>query len=289
MQIDSWIVRELFETQAFRVSPAEEVFWYTSGQFGPYYINTHFLFENAEKADTLLHSIDYSLKCPLALGRVVGLNTVHQYHQNKTYQRVIDTLAEKSQKYEFDYVSGGARRDFFFSYALAELLGKEHLAILKDGSVFHTDMGFSSSREVKSFELQGARVLHIADLITEGSSYFRAWLPAIETCGGKIEHTLVVVDRQQGGKSSLEAQGVSVEALVTIGPEFFHQARQIKQIDAKQEKQLLAFFESPERYMLEFLAAHPGFLEWEERRDEKTAERVRLFRSLKLGYGENQT
>jgi len=34
-------------------------------------------------------------------------------------------------------------------------------------------------------ELNGESVLHIADLITEASSYERAWIPAIKNNGGR--------------------------------------------------------------------------------------------------------
>ena len=36
------IINALFDTRAIRVCSPEEPFWYTSGLFGPYYVNTHF-------------------------------------------------------------------------------------------------------------------------------------------------------------------------------------------------------------------------------------------------------
>ena len=38
------IVSWLFETDAVRVCPEGQPFWYTSGKLGPFYINTQFLY-----------------------------------------------------------------------------------------------------------------------------------------------------------------------------------------------------------------------------------------------------
>ena len=45
------LIKWLFETNAFRVCPENEPFWYTSGTIGPYYINTHFLYGSEEKGN----------------------------------------------------------------------------------------------------------------------------------------------------------------------------------------------------------------------------------------------
>ena len=52
------LVEALLSTEALQVAPADEVFWYTSGTVGPYYINTHFLFGGRVVAEELLGFID---------------------------------------------------------------------------------------------------------------------------------------------------------------------------------------------------------------------------------------
>ena len=52
------LLHALLETQALRLAPAGEVFWYTSGTVGPYYINTHYLYGSPQAAEGLLHFID---------------------------------------------------------------------------------------------------------------------------------------------------------------------------------------------------------------------------------------
>ena len=48
------IVSWLFETDAVRVCPEGQPFWYTSGKLGPFYINTQFLYGSEEAANALL-------------------------------------------------------------------------------------------------------------------------------------------------------------------------------------------------------------------------------------------
>lgn len=280
MQAKEEIIQDLFATHAFRVSPADEPFWYTSGKFGPYYVNTHFLYGSEEEAQKLLQTIDYSLDYPLGLPRVVGIACMRQYSKSAIYKRVIDNLLEIAEDLDFDLISGGARRDFFFSFPVAELLGKDHLSILKDGSVYHSTANFKSIREVSENEFRNKKVLHIADLVTSASSYLRAWLPAIENCGAKIADTLVVVDRNQGGAENLNMENVNLHSLLRLNADFFAQAKDMGEISEQQEKQLLRFAKDPNAYMISFLEDHPGFLENSAKKDERSAERVERFKTL---------
>lgn len=103
---------------------------------------------------------------------------------------------------EIDYISGGERRDWFFSNVLAYLLGKPHISIYKDLSTVVSDSNFEKTEAIQN--LDGKKVLHIADLITVASSYIRAWIPAIRNLGAKICWSCVVVDRMQGEKKKLK-------------------------------------------------------------------------------------
>ena len=51
--MENTIIEALFATNAIRVAPENQPFWYTSGRLGPFFINTHFLLEN-EADDQLL-------------------------------------------------------------------------------------------------------------------------------------------------------------------------------------------------------------------------------------------
>ena len=52
------IISWLFETDAVRVCPEGQPFWYTSGKLGPFYINTQFLYGSEAAANSLLATIE---------------------------------------------------------------------------------------------------------------------------------------------------------------------------------------------------------------------------------------
>lgn len=282
MQNNRQVINWLFETGAFRVSEPDQPFWYTSGKFGPYYINTHFLFGNERDANELLSLIDQTRTCPLALPRMVGKRCLQQYHSNELYRQLIDLMADLYKEYDCDYISGGERRDYFFSFLLAEKLNKHHISICKDGRSFLSTRGFHETRELKASELNQAKVLHVADLVTEASSYFRAWLPSLYNAGATITDTFAVVDRDQGGRESLGERGIELKSFIRIDQSFFQEALELGKISERQLEQVTEFTKNTDRFILNFLKEHPDFLTVQTEKDAKTAERVERFRKLNL-------
>ena len=266
----------LFETNAIRFCEENKPFWYTSGKIGPYFINTHFVYGNEKDAVELLSFIDECLADKLTLPEKVFEKVLKQYETNEIYKNVIDTMKsyieENIDVSEIDYISGGERRDWFFSNIIAYLLRKPHLSIYKDLSVVESDSKFENSHSVET--LEGKKVLHIADLITVASSYIRAWIPAIKNLGSNICWSCVVVDRMQGGKDKIEAEGVKSLSLVQVDKNLFRKALELNIINDSQVEMLDAFFENPDESMKQFLIAHPEFLENSLNGDEKTRKRA---------------
>jgi orotate phosphoribosyltransferase len=62
----------------------------------------------------------------------------------------------------------------------------------------------------------GDSVVVVEDVITSGESANRA-VSAVEQAGGRVVGVLAVVDRQEGGRRSLEAQGREVITLTDVG------------------------------------------------------------------------
>ena len=185
---------------------------------------------------------------------------------------------------EVDYISGGERRDWFFSNIIAYLLDKPHISIYKDLSAFVSDSKFEKTEKITN--LENKKVLHIADLITVASSYIRAWIPAIRNIGGQMCWSCVVVDRMQGGKDKIEAEGVKAFSLVNVDNTMFETAYKNNIINEKQLQMLKKFFENPDETMKQFLIEHPDFIENALHSDEKTAKRAKLLVDNNL-YGLN--
>jgi orotate phosphoribosyltransferase len=61
----------------------------------------------------------------------------------------------------------------------------------------------------------GDGVVIVEDVITSGDSARRA-AEAVEGAGGKVLGIVAVVDREEGGKATLEAVGRKVLALTTV-------------------------------------------------------------------------
>ena len=272
------IISYLFETNAIRFCEENKPFWYTSGKIGPYFINTHFIYGSEKEANELLSFIDESLSDKMTLPKKVFDKVLKQYNENKIYHDVIEHIKsyieENIDINEIDYISGGERRDWFFSNIIAYLLNKPHITIYKDLSTVESNFDFTQTKEVSN--LEGKKVLHVADLITFASSYIRAWIPAIKNLGASILWSCVVVDRMQGGKEKLEAEGVKSLSLVNVDTDLFKKALELGFINNNQLELLNKFFKSPDDCMREFLINHPEFIENALNSDEKTKKRAQL-------------
>lgn len=280
------LVSYLFETNAIRFCEENKPFWYTSGKIGPYFINTHFIYGSEKDAVELLSFIDDSLSDKMTLPKKVFERVLKQYQENKIYQDVIHHMKtyieENIDVAEIDYISGGERRDWFFSNILAYLLRKPHITIYKDLSAVVSTYDFEKTEAVSN--LAGKKVLHIADLITVASSYLRAWIPAIQNLGATMCWSCVVVDRMQGGKDKIEAKGIKSFSLVNVDTNLFQTALNMGIINENQQKLLNDFFADPDGSMKEFLIAHPEFIENALQSDEKTKKRAKLLMDDNL-YG----
>lgn len=282
------IMSYLFETNAIRFCEENKPFWYTSGKIGPYFINTHFVYGNEKDAVELLSFIDEALADHLTLPKKVFEKTLEQYKTNKIYRDVIDLMKKYIEDNidvsQVDYISGGERRDWFFSNILAYLLDKPHISIYKDLSTVLSDSKFEDTKEISN--INGGKVLHVADLITVASSYIRAWIPAIENLGGNILWSCVVVDRMQGGQEKLAEKNVKSLSLVNVDSNLFTKALNMGIINETQRQMLEGFFANPDETMKQFLINHPEFLENALNSDEKTKKRAQLLVDGNL-YGIN--
>ena len=270
------IISWLFETDAVRVCPEGQPFWYTSGKLGPFYINTQFLYGSEAAANSLLKIIEEACAGEkLAFYDKVWADISEQLASCPIYAQLIDLLTEAAAKLDVDFVSGGERRDFFFSMPVARKLGLGHLSIFKDLSCVYTDKD-GVSMDAAQAGLAGKKSVHIADLITVASSYIRAWIPAVESLGARIAYSLAVVDRDQGGSDILAKAGCPLTTLVTIKPELFEQAKALGRVTDAQVALVNSFIADPDKFMHDFLVTHPDFLAGEIAKGGKSAQRAEL-------------
>lgn len=268
----------LFETNAIRVSEGNKPFWYTSGKIGPYFINTHFVYGSEADANELLKFIDENKHDKLGMPKTLFEMVMKQYNNNSIYRDVIDEMVgfirNNINVDDIDYISGGERRDWFFSYVIANILNKPHITVFKDLDTVVSDSNFEKTTTITSIPCK--KVLHVTDLITVASSFLRAWIPAIQNLGGELVWALSVVDRMQGGKERLADLGITTYSLTNVDEDLFVTAFDKGIIDRSQLEMVHNFIKDPDGSMREFLITHPDFIENALNSDEKTAGRARL-------------
>ena len=283
------ILSYLYETHAFQVFEDNKPFWYTSGKIGPYYINTHYLYGSKEKAEELLECIDSLLVDKEKLVTEINLMTYANYEKNEIFKDVIDrmvkTLESAVDVQNIDYISGGERRDWFFSIPLARCLKKKHITIFKDGTIIVfdgnngtiiTDNTMEKLNMEKMFN-ERSNIIHITDLVTEASSFDKYWVPILGNEGGKITKCLSVVDRKQGGAEKLLEHNIKLCSIFQIDVDFFKAAIGEGLINERQYKLLIDYIKNPDVAMGDFLMENPEFLsESLTSTDGKTRARAKL-------------
>ena len=193
------------------------------------------------------------------------------------YKYVIDEMKSYIEKNinvdEIDYISGGERRDWYFSNMMAYLLQKPHVTIYKDLTTIESTSDFSESKPVS--EIKGKKFLHLADLLNQSASFTRAWIPAIKNLGSNIVWSIFAVDRMQGGTETLTNDGVKVLSLLQIDESLFTTAKELGIINNEQLEMLINFKKDPDGSMKQFLIDHPEFIENAKKSDNpRTVKRV---------------
>ena len=150
---------------------------------------------------------------------------------------------------------------------------KEHITLYKDLKAVVSDSNFNETKEI--LDLEGKKVLHVADLMNKASSYERAWVPAIEELKGKMVASLVVIDRKEGGEEIIETLGVKAFSLVKVDDSLFTEALKLGIINESQLQMLRKYKENPDETMRDFLINHPEFLQEALKSDAKTVGRAR--------------
>ena len=210
----------LFKTDAFKICEENKPFWYTSSEIGPYFINGHFLYGSEKDANVLLDFINEELEnvSKEQIPQDIFSKVLFQYENNVLYSTIINNLItyikENISIDDIDYISGGERRDWYFSNIVAYLLKKPHITIYKDLTCIKSTYNFSKNEPIT--KLDNANVLHVSDLLNLASSLLNSWIPAISNLGSKIIWSACAVDRCQGGSEKLEAASVKSLALINI-------------------------------------------------------------------------
>ena len=248
--------KALLNTESIKIAAAEKPFWYTSGTIGPYFINTHFLIGNEKIANKFLIFIDkkkdnYKKFIPELIDKILKL-----YKTSATYRRTIDYLftiiKTKREFINCEYISGGERRDWFFSPIIAHLSNKKILFIYKNLNIYDSNN--------KITDINGSKVCHICDLITQASSFNRAWIPAIKKINGQLSYVISIVDRDEGGNIFFIKNKIKYFSFVNIDKNFMKNLLNNKIINNDQLKIIQDFKKNIMLFGKNYLLKNPEFL-----------------------------
>lgn len=249
----------LVETKAYQDLDRPVIL--TSGELGIYYINAEKLCQDGGKFNEYGESSSDMVE-----------HAVIMTEEKPAFKKAIDILCEEvnsilpSDGSKFA-ISGGQRRDWLFSGPVAVQLGLDHVSLYKqvEGQnnkieLLHPDPT-PTPREViatviasdtisKYGLISNLNAIHIADLLTEGSSVYSAnqkgWVPMLRSQGGNVKNLMTVVTRLQGGEERLKEQGVDVHSFVAIDENF------LRTYSANPER-AVEYFKSPKAWSENYL------------------------------------
>lgn len=94
------------------------------------------------------------------------------------------------------------------------MASSEHEKALQVFTVRKEPKGHGRGKQIEGNFKEGDRVVVVDDVITTGGSTLKA-IEAIRAAGGEVVFCLVLVDREEGGRPAIEADGVSVVSIFT--------------------------------------------------------------------------
>lgn len=121
------------------------------------------------------------------------------------YVKLID---KELGKEAFDRIAGIPTAGIPFASLIAYLLGKPFFYIRQRFKLHGRE------RRIEGIIMPGDRVLLVDDLITTGRSLSKA-AKAIRAEGGLVNHALVLLDREEGGKQRLAKDKIQLHYLLT--------------------------------------------------------------------------
>ncbi len=171
--------RILLETKAVLLRP-DQPFTFTSGRLSPVYVDCRRL-----------------ISFPRARAKLMDM--------------AVDTITRGMGFEGLDAVAGGETAGIPFAAWIAERLSLPMLYVRKKAK------GFGRNAQIEGEMAEGARVLLVEDLASEGTSKLN-FISAIRQAGGVIGHTFVIFNYGifPQGIASLTAEGVQLHALATF-------------------------------------------------------------------------
>ncbi len=152
--------------------------------------------------------------------------------------RIAESLVELSSGLEFNRIAGIPYTALPIATAFSLISGKPMIYCRKEVKSHGT------GSRIEGIWNQGDRVLIIDDLITDGGSKLETF-SVFEDNGLKISDTIVLIDREQGGKERLRLKGYQLFSIISIF-EILERMKGTNQIDETRFENILSFLNTDE-------------------------------------------
>jgi hypothetical protein len=249
MKSNSFAAQLLKETGGYRDVPPTIL---AGGELGNYFVKTERIVEDGNEFERYGDDAGAMYRHVLVM-----------MERNTKFKDLIYILADEAHKLlgrrENVAVSGGQRRDWLFSAGVAKALEVPAISLYEqeDGKPDRIEVHVNGGRQ-EYISIKGFHVVHVADLLTEGSSFYKAdpvkvkdcregWIPMLRNAGATIDDALVVVTRLQKGEERLEKLGVTAHSFVAVDEEFL-------QHHSSNPDQAIAYFKDPSGWSRRYLA-----------------------------------
>ncbi len=199
-------------------------FPYTSGQIGPYYVNSE-----------------------------VVMNDGLDYHHSieAMCNLIIEVCNDKGYNPKNSVISGGESRDWIFSLPVSSRLEMPHLMIYKNMKTSGPD-------------IKGKNVFHVADLNNEGSSPRDKWVPTIKKLGGSIKDIFFYVDRLEDGSKVMKELGLESHCIVPLNADSWDHLLEYNKITDEIYRSLRERMENKDEWAKKMLRSDAGYKKWVE-------------------------
>ncbi|GIU70544.1 MAG: orotate phosphoribosyltransferase [Candidatus Nitrosocaldaceae archaeon] len=125
------------------------------------------------------------------------------------FKLVIDAFKTELNKLNTDYLCSIPTAGLVYTSALSYILAKPLIYVRKEPKMHGTN------KLIEGYLKPGAEVTVIDDVITTGRSVINA-IEAIRANGGIVNNAIVLIDRLEGAKETLNRLGVNLIAIATI-------------------------------------------------------------------------
>jgi uridine monophosphate synthetase len=177
---------------------------------------------------------DFTLKSGIQSPIYLDLRLIISYPE--LLSKIAVSLVEISADLEFDRIAGIPYTALPIATAFSIISGKPMVYCRKEMKAYGT------GNRIEGVWHPGEKVLIIDDLITDGGSKLETF--SIYKEGGlQVSDTIVLIDREQGGKDRLGTEGYRLFSIISIF-EILERMRETNQIDKTKCDDILDFLQS---------------------------------------------